>query len=214
MKTPPAPATEIVRHTFAVRIVHWLIALGFILAMVTGLSLYWASILRRLQPWFGGEQGTIAVHFVAGLALALFAVPMYVFWRKRMRWSAADTYFVRHLREHAVRPDQTPPADTGFFNGGQKLYFWAFIGSTALLLVTGLVWWWRREPWMPHGVYAVCRTSHRVIAVIMSGALLIHIYKATVGEPGTLASMIRGTVTTGWARLRRPGWFRELGGKE
>ncbi len=213
METPPIHPAEIVRHTLFVRLVHWLIAFGFILAMVTGLSLYWASILRWLQPYFGGEQGTVAIHFVAGLALSVFAVPMYLVWRKRMRWTATDSYFIRHLREHGMRPDQLPPAETGFFNGGQKLYFWAFIVSTAWLLVTGLVWWWRREPWMPREGYAVSRTSHRVVSVIMSGSLLIHIYKATVGEPGTFASMVKGTVTANWARLRRPAWFRDLGTK-
>ena len=212
--TPTDPTTEIVRHTFAVRVVHWLIAIAFVAAMVTGLTLYWNSILWWLRPYLGGEQSTIAIHFVAGIGLTVLAVPIFFAWRKRMRWTPADAYFVRHLREHAMRPDQVPPADTGFFNGGQKLYFWAFIASTAWLFVTGLVWWWRREPWMPRGVYVVSRTSHRVVAVIMSGALLIHVYKATVGEPGTFASMLKGTVTAGWARVRRPGWFRELAGRD
>lgn len=211
MDTPPTPVTEIERHTFCVRINHWLIAVCFIFAMATGLTLYWNSILYWMRPFFGGEQGAIAIHFVAGLALAAFAIPIFFLWRKRMRWTDTDSYFIRHIPDHAMRPDQVPPADTGFFNGGQKLYFWAFIVSTAYLLVTGLVWWWRREPWMPKQVYVVARTSHRVVSVIMSGSLLVHIYKATVGEPGTFASMIKGTVTTGWARLRRPGWFRELG---
>ncbi len=214
MKNSSAPAADIVRHAFFVRVVHWLIAITFIAAMVTGLTLYWNSILWWLRPHLGGEQGAIAIHFVAGIGLAVLAVPIYGTWRKRMRWTATDSYFVRHVREHGMRPDQVPPADTGFFNGGQKLYFWAFIVSTVWLLVSGLVWWWRREPWMPREVYVVCRTSHRVVAVIMSGALLIHIYKATIGEPGTFASMLKGTVTTGWARLRRPAWFRELGGKD
>ena len=210
MENPSAPTTEIVRHTFAVRIIHWLIAICFILAMATGLALYWASILRWMQPYFGGTQGTIAIHFLAGLGLALLAIPIYWQWRRQMRWTATDSHFVRHLREHGLRPGQVQPPDTGFFNGGQKLYFWAFIISTAYLLVTGLVWWWRREPWMPNTVYVVCRTSHRVVAVIMSGALLIHVYKATIGEAGTFSSMLTGTVTATWARLRRPGWFREL----
>ena len=214
MKNPPAPGTEIVRHSFLVRIVHWLIAVCFILLMATGFALYWASILKWMQPFFGGTHGSIAIHLLAGLGLTALAIPLFFSWRQRMRWTATDSYFVRHLREHGLRPDQVPPADTGFFNGGQKLFFWAFIGSTAWLFVSGLVWWWRREPWMPNGVYVVCRTSHRVIAVIMSGALLIHLYKATIGEPGTLASMLRGTVTAGWARLRRPGWFRELEGQD
>ncbi|MDB6113505.1 MAG: Formate dehydrogenase subunit gamma [Lacunisphaera sp.] len=213
MNTPPDTTTEIPRHSLAVRLIHWLIALCFILAMATGLTLYWASILRWMVPYFGGEQSTIAIHFVTGLGLAILAAPMYFLWRKRMRWTATDSYFIRHLPQHGLRPDQSPPPDTGFFNGGQKLYFWAFILSTVYLLITGLVWWWRREPWMPKEVYVVSRTSHRVVSVIMSGALLIHIYKATVGEPGTFASMVKGTVTSSWARLRRPGWFRELGDK-
>ena len=213
METPPAPQTEILRHTFCVRIIHWLIAVCFILAMATGLSLYWASILRWMVPYFGGTEATIAIHLLAGLALAVLAVPIFFLWHKRMRWMATDSYFVRHLREHGMRPDQLPPADTGFFNGGQKLFFWAFIVSTGYLLITGLVWWWRREPWMPRGLYVVCRTSHRVVGVIMSGSLLIHIYKATIGEPGTFSSMVKGTVTTSWARLRRPGWFGDLGAK-
>ena len=213
METPPDPATEIVRHTLFVRVVHWLIAIAFVAAMVTGLTLYWNSILWWLRPYLGGEHAAIAIHMLGGLALAVLAVPMFFLWRKRMRWTAADSHFIHHLPEHGLKPGQVQPPDTGFFNGGQKLFFWAFILSTAWLLVTGLVWWWRREPWMPRQVYIVSRTSHRVVSVIMSGALLIHIYKATIGEPGTFASMIKGTVTTTWARLRRPGWFRELGGK-
>jgi hypothetical protein len=43
---------------------------------------------------------------------------------------------------------------------------------------------------MPKEVYVVCRTSHRMLAVIMSGALIVHVCKATIGEPGTLASML------------------------
>jgi formate dehydrogenase subunit gamma len=211
MKNTPDSEKEILRHTLSVRLIHWLIALTFVAAMVTGLTLYWNSILWWMRPYLGGEQGAIAIHFVGGLALAAFAIPIFFLWRKRMRWTAPDTYFIRHVREHGMSPKQTQPADTGFFNGGQKLYFWAFILSTAWLLVTGLVWWWRREPWMPRQVYVVSRTSHRVVSVIMSGSLLIHIYKATLGEPGTFASMLKGTVTQSWARFRRPGWFRDLG---
>lgn len=201
------------RHSLLVRLIHWLIAVCFILAMATGLALYWASILRWIQPWFGGKYGSISIHFLSGLGLTALAVPLFLAWRKRMRWTNADTTFIRHLQTYAMRPEQLPPPDTGFFNGGQKLFFWAFVGSTAWLFLTGLVWWWRREPWMPHAVYVVCRTSHRVVAVIMSGALLAHLYKATIGEPGTFASMVKGTVTASWARLRRPGWFSELEGK-
>ena len=214
MNAPSTPPVEIVRHTFFVRVVHWLIAVAFVAAMITGLTLYWNSILWWLRPYLGGTESAIAIHFVGGIGLTLLAIPIFFAWRKRMRWTVADSDFVAHLPEHGLRPDQEQPANTGFFNGGQKLFFWAFIGSTAWLFVTGLVWWWRREPWMPHSVYVVSRTSHRVVSVVMSGALLIHVYKATIGEPGTLGSMLKGTVTANWARCRRPAWFREVGGSD
>jgi formate dehydrogenase subunit gamma len=44
----------------------------------------------------------------------------------------------------------------------------------------------------------------------MLAGLLVHSYKASIGEPGTLRSMIRGTVTLQWARTRRPKWFRDI----
>ncbi len=213
LENPPAPSPEILRHTFFVRAVHWLIAICFLLEVATGFALYWLR-LRWLLPFFGGKHEAIAIHLISGMGLALLCVPILHQWWRRMRWTPADSHFVRHLRAHALRPEQAQPADTGYFNGGQKLFFWSFIISTAYFLITGLVWWWRREPWMPNEVYVVARTSHRVLAVIMTGALLVHLYKATLGEPGTLASMVKGTVTTNWARLRRPGWFRELGGRE
>ena len=70
METPAAPEKEIPRHSLSVRITHWVIALCFIAAMATGLTLYWSSILKWAVPYFGGEQSTIAIHFVGGLALA------------------------------------------------------------------------------------------------------------------------------------------------
>lgn len=211
----PSPASvsgpEIVRHTAGARFVHWAMALAFIVAMVTGLSLYWRSILGWVLPFFGGKEMAVTLHFWFGIGLGVFALLLYLIWRAPMRWTAPDAEFVRHLADHALRPDQAQPPETGFFNGGQKLYFWSVVVGTAVLVLTGLVWWFRKD--MPHPIYAVCRTTHRVLGVILSGGLLVHLYKSTLGERGTLRSMITGTVTPEWARSRRPKWFRDLGGR-
>jgi len=186
-------------------------ALCFLVAMGTGFALYW-HILRWTLPLYGGKDSAILLHFWFGLGLGLTTLLVYLVWRTLARWTPADTHFVKHLRKYAASPDQVPPPETGFFNGGQKLYFWSVVVSTALLVVTGVVWWFRKD--VPHNVYAVCRTTHRVLAVVMSFALLVHIYKATIGEPGTFRSMVGGAVTREWARARRPGWFRSLGGRD
>jgi formate dehydrogenase subunit gamma len=212
MKTTAAPEPEIVRHSGFVRAIHWLVALCFIVAMATGFALYWASILSWMYPFFGGKNSSIAIHLLSGIGLALFCLPLFVRWRRRMRWSAADTTFIRNVKDHGLRPDQLPPPGTGFFNGGQKIFFWTIVISTVLFFGTGLVWWWRYE--VPQGVYVVCRTSHRILGVIISAAFFIHLYKATIGEPGTLGSMLKGTVSAEWARMRRPQWFRDRGDLE
>jgi formate dehydrogenase subunit gamma len=211
LEQPRTVTTEINRHSGYVRFLHWFLAAGFIVAMGTGFALYWTKLLGWMVPLFGGKYLAITLHFLSGMGLALVAVPLFSRWRRLMGWTPADSHFVRHLKDHAMRPDQLPPPDTGFFNGGQKLYFWSVMISTALFLFTGLVWWWREE--MPVNFYAVCRTSHRILGIIMSAGLVVHLYKATLGEPGTLRSMLTGTVTADWARLRRPKWFRDRGGR-
>jgi cytochrome b subunit of formate dehydrogenase len=43
-------------------------------------------------------------------------------------------------------------------------------------------------------------------------SIIGHIYLGTAAEPGTFASMVRGTVTKDWARLHHPKWYREVTG--
>jgi len=207
---PPSPGASIVRHSGKVRLLHWSLALAYVAAIATGFALYWERLLGWLVPLFGGHDLTVYIHFWAGIGMTLLGIFLFRAWRREARWSAADSDFVRHMREHALHPERTQPPDTGFFNGGQKLYLWAVVFSGAVFLLTGLVWSYRYQ--VPKEVYAVCRTTHRIFAVVMAGGLLVHIYKATIGEPGTFRSMLGGTVSREWARTRRPKWFRDLTG--
>jgi len=136
---PAAPvAPEIPRHSRTNRLLHWAMALCFLVAMGTGFALYW-HILRWTLPLYGGKDSAILLHFWFGLGLGLTTLLVYLVWRTLARWTPADTHFVKHLRKYAASPDQVPPPETGFFNGGQKLYFWSVVVSTALLVVTGVV---------------------------------------------------------------------------
>lgn len=211
LATSAGAETPIKRHSAGVRLLHWALAVFYLAAIATGFALYWQKLLGWLVPIFGGNNQTIYIHFWAGIALVLFTFLLGLAWRKVVRWTAADSEFVRRMPHHALHAGDVQPAETGFFNGGQKLYYWAVIVTAVLFLVTGVVWCFRSE--VPHNVYAVCRTTHRVLGVIMLAGLVVHVYKATIGEPGTLRSMLRGTVTAQWARTRRPKWFREGKGK-
>ena len=204
----PVSETPVARHSGWVRLLHWSLAIVYIGAILTGFALYWKKLLGCLVPVFGGNNQTIYIHFWAGIGLVLFTILLGLAWRGVAKWTAADSQFVRQMGEHALHPGRPQPPDTGFFNGGQKLYFWTVIATAVIFLGTGIVWCFRYD--VPQDVYAVCRTTHRVLGVVMLAGLLVHIYKASIGEPGTLRSMLRGTVTAQWARTRRPKWFRDL----
>ena len=54
---------------------------------------------------------------------------------------------------------------------------------------------------------------HDLVVILFSMAIVFHIYLGTVAEPGTFASMTRGTVSKAWARLHHPRWYREVTGE-
>jgi formate dehydrogenase subunit gamma len=52
---------------------------------------------------------------------------------------------------------------------------------------------------MLHGLMFVC-------AIMF---VLVHVYLGTIGNPGTLESMLWGNVRKNWARHHHPRWYRE-----
>jgi len=47
----------------------------------------------------------------------------------------------------------------------------------------------------------------------MLAGFIIHIYEGTSHQPGTLHSMINGTVTEKWAWTHHPAWYRAVTGR-
>ena len=206
----PASTGEIARHSGYARFLHWAGGLCFILGLLSGIGLLFKPQFGWLLPMFGGKKLAEELHPWFGLGFTFFFVFQFINWLGRMRWTAADFAFLRKVFSHVLHPNAPAPAETGFFNGGQKAYFWSVAASAVLFLATGIVYWFKEH--FPNGLYLVCRFTHRAAGIVVAVMLLAHIYKATIGEPGTFRSMIGGKVTEEWARLRRPRWHRDLKG--
>ena len=116
------------------------------------------------------------------------------------------------MRQYVTNRDKVEPADVGFFNAGQKLYFWAIVVSGVLFLITGLLMWFDEA--VPRWVVAVSYVVHDLAALLMLGGFIIHIYEGTAAMPGTFRAMIDGTVTRAWAWTHHPGWYREVTGRD
>ena len=203
---------ELLRHPVYTRFLHWSVAIFFILSLLSGFAIYSPWLYRWLTPLFGGGALTRFLHPWFGVLFEIFFFFQFVNWFAPMAWTRADSRFVRRLKEYATNKESLQPEDTGFFNGGQKLYFWAIAISAVLFLVTGIFMWF--DDVVPRVSVAISYVLHDIVALVMLGGFIIHIYEGTAHQPGTFRSMIDGTVTRAWAWTHHPGWYRAVTGRD
>lgn len=203
---------ELLRHPVYTRFLHWSVAITFILSLLSGFAIYSPWLFRFLTPMFGGGAVTRALHPWFGVAFEVFFLFQFINWFAPMAWTAADSRWIRKMKAYVTNREGREPEDVGFFNGGQKLYFWAIAVTALLFLITGILLWF--DDSVPRWSVAVGYVIHDLAALVMLGGLIIHIYEGTAHQPGTFRSMIDGTVTEEWARTHHPAWYRRVIGRD
>ena len=203
---------ELLRHPVYTRFLHWSVAIFFILSLATGFAIYSPWLFRWIAPLFGGGALTRALHPWFGLVFEVFFLFQFINWFAPMAWTAADRRWVKRLKRYATNEDPREPEEVGFFNGGQKLYFWAIVLSGLLFLITGLLMWFDHV--VGRWIVAVSYVIHDLAALLMLAGFIIHIYEGTAHQPGTFQSMIAGTVTDRWAWTHHPAWYRGVTGRD
>jgi formate dehydrogenase subunit gamma len=203
---------DLLRHDLYTRIVHWIVAIFFILALLTGLAIFTPWLYAWIAPVFGGGASTRLLHPWFGLAFVAAFILQMVNWLRPMSWGEKDRRWLRRLREYAGNHEKLEPEYVGKFNAGQKLWFWTIVVSSIVFLITGLMMWLPEI--FGRLVMGIAYFFHDVASLLMFGGFVIHIYESTAQLPGTLRSMTRGTVTKRWAWTHHPSWYREMTGRD
>ena len=203
---------ELLRHPVYTRVLHWSVAIFFILSLLTGFAIYSPWLFYWITPLFGGGPRTRALHPWFGLLFEVFFLFQFLNWVAPMAWREADRRWVKRMRQYVTNENATEPEDVGFFNGGQKLYFWAIVVSGVLFLITGLLIWF--DDVVGRWIVAISYVIHDLAALLMLAGFIIHIYEGTAHQPGTFRSMIDGTVTERWAWTHHPAWYRTVTGRD
>jgi len=203
--------TMIQRYSAKERSNHWVVAIAFVLAGLSGLALFHPAFFF-LTNLFGGGPWDRILHPFIGVAMFLSFIAMAArFWRFN-RFTPADRQWMKRIKDVLCNRDQGLP-ELGKYNAGQKTLFWVMVASIPALLLSGIVIW---QPWFapyfPIGLLRVAVVIHALAAWIMILGIVVHVY-AAIWVKGTVRAMTRGTVSEAWAKHHHRAWYRETTGK-
>ena len=203
---------ELLRHPAYTRFLHWSVAIFFILALLTGFAIYSPWLFHWITPLFGGGPRTRLLHPWFGLLFEIFFFYQFLNWFAPMAWTEADRRWMKRIRAYATNDEPLEAEDVGFFNAGQKLYFWTIVISAILFLITGVLMWFDNltSRWVVAASYVI----HDLAGLVMLGGFIIHVYEGTAQQPGTFHSMVDGTVSERWAWTHHPAWYRAVTGRD
>ncbi len=203
--------STIQRYTAQERSNHWVVAIAFVLAGLSGLALFHPAFFF-LTHLFGGGPWTRILHPFLGAVLFLSFMGMAArFWRYN-RITPADRQWMARIKDVLCNRDQGLP-EVGKYNAGQKYLFWLLVVCIPVLLVSGIVIW---QPWFapyfPVGLLRIAVVLHALAAWIVILAIIVHVY-AAIWVKGSIRAMLRGTVSEAWARHHHRAWYRDVTGK-
>jgi len=196
----------LLRYPAGVRTNHWLVAIAFVLAALSGLAFFHPALFW-LSNFFGGGPWTRILHPFIGLFMVLvfLALAAAVWDDNQLR--PADWQWLRQWRDVVNNREERLP-EVGRYNGGQKLLFFVLVLCLLGLLLSGLAMW-RTYFTLPVDVVRLAVVVHAICALVLICAILVHIY-AGFYVKGSVHAMVRGTVTPGWAWKHHRSWFRQI----
>jgi formate dehydrogenase subunit gamma len=207
--SPLLPNGRVLRYSFQERWVHWLAAFSYIYLMLTGLA-FWSPWLFWIAITLGGGTVSRELHPWVGLLFSVGVLLMYQKWSAQMRKTKEDDAFW-HAIGHYIRNEDDQVPSAGRFNAGQKLLFWGFFWCGVALLVSGVILWFPNWiPWSLRYLRYFAVLIHPIAALLTIGLFIIHVYMGTAMERGAFGSVIRGDVSTSWAKRYHRVWYDQL----
>ncbi len=210
---------QVPRYSGSARINHWVVAISFVLLMISGLALFHPS-LYWLTGLFGGGPTARWIHPWLGVVLIIGFFGLFFRFFAANLPERTDWVWLARLRHVLAGREEYLP-EIGKYNAGQKFVFWAQAILVLVMFVTGIGLW-------PAGLayfeqllgFKATIDQRRLAAVIHAGSAvmtiaiwIIHVY-AAIWVRGTISAMTRGTVTGGWAWRHHRKWLRKEIGKE
>ena len=202
---------EIRRYDANERLIHWIVAILFILLTASGLAFFHPAFWFLSVLLGGGTWARILHPFIGVLMFAFFFVMAMRYWNDN-KIQPYDREWGKRLSDVINnRDDNLPPIDK--YNVGQKQLFWTMVVTMVLLIVSGIMMW---RPYFA-GAFAIpliriAAVVHMLSAFVLIVGIIVHVYAALFWVRGSLRAMTRGTVSRAWAKHHHPLWYRRMTG--
>jgi formate dehydrogenase subunit gamma len=208
MSSDPNGRDTIVRYTGGVRTNHWIVAISFVLAALSGLALFHPAMFW-LSELFGGGPWTRILHpYIALVMVVAFLFLATVVWQDN-RMLTRDWTWLKRWRDVVNNREEDLP-EVGRYNAGQKVLFFLMVLCLAGLFLSGiLIWRAYFGLYFSVGTIRVASVLHALCAFVLICGIIVHIY-AAIWVKGSVHAMTRGTVTPGWAFKHHRAWLREV----
>ena len=191
------------------RTIHWFVAILFIFQALTGMILLFGRFV--VLPVFGQEAfGVIASACLEGHNLfgPLFLIALFLLFTRFAAKNIPKRRDLTWLRRGGGAIGEGH-VSSGFFNAGEKIWFWAVIVLGLTVSISGLI---LNFPIFGQGreTMQLMLIVHGITAVLLTTGSLAHIYIGTIGSEGSLQSMTTGYVDENWAEAHHDLWHAEM----
>jgi formate dehydrogenase subunit gamma len=199
---------DVPRHGIFARLVHWIVAISFILLGLSGLAMFYHGLFF-IAGLFGGGEAMRLLHPWLGVVLVAGFFLLFCRFVGACLPAAGDGEWLTKVGDVIAGREADLP-EVGKFNAGQKLYFWAMALLILVLAFSGIVIWqiyFAGVTGLPTQRVALLVHAGAAVAAIL--AFIVHVHMVTM-EPGTFRAMVGGKVSGGWAWKHHRKWLREV----
>jgi formate dehydrogenase subunit gamma len=191
------------------RVLHWILAISFLILAVTGLGFMFHS-LSFVSRFFGGLNAMQCVHNYVGIIFGISVLFSLFTWIDAAKFDSDDIQWFKVGGGYLKKDVEVP--EMGRYNAGQKLFFVFVIIFGGLLFISGIIMWFPLS--FSKGLVKLSYVLHVLSFLALGLFTVVHIYLGSVGVPGGLQAITRGYVEKAWAKKHHPKWLREVESQE
>jgi formate dehydrogenase subunit gamma len=191
------------------RVVHWTLAVIFLYLAITGLILLLGRTL--LIPLFGHHVFSLLAsaskesHNLFGPIFLVSLIMMVVSFARRNIYEKGDLTWLLKGGGFIGKGH----VSGGFFNMGEKSWYWMVILIGLLISISGLILVF---PNFGQGrvIMAISHVVHVVGAIILIAVSIGHMYMGSIGTEGSMEAMKSGYVDINWVEAHHDRWARQV----